>query len=100
VNDAAPWPLGERAETPAGFRTPEHWWRELHPNVQKQWAPILRAMTPAQRAQFHLERRKVGRGLPDEHDRFFKQRSLEARDRLLEKWLRIVAESQKVRATL
>lgn len=93
-----PWPAGERSETPAGFRTPEQWWRELHSEVQRTWAPILRAMSREQRVKFHAERRKIAKELPNEHDRFFAQTSLDAIDRLFEKWSRIVTEPQEVAA--
>lgn len=91
-----PWPAEEREETPTGFRTPEQWWRELHPSIQKQWAPILRAMTPEQRVNFHAERRKVSRELPDEHARFFHQQSIEARDQLFNRWSRMVTKPQRL----
>ena len=32
------------------------WWDQCHPQCQRDWAPVLRAMTPEQRAEFHRER--------------------------------------------
>jgi hypothetical protein len=77
--------MGDVGST-CSFRSPDEWWRGLNPQTQKQWAPILRAMTPEQREAFHAERRELALGLPDPDYRFFASLSNPLYDALFDKW--------------
>jgi hypothetical protein len=84
--NSCPWPEGEKSKTPTGKRTPEQWYRELDTPVQRQVATILLALDAAGRQRFHDERREIAKTLPEEHNRFFKERSVSAREKFLAKW--------------
>lgn len=63
------------------------WWDQCHPQAQRDWAPVLRALTPAQREAFHAERRAMAQRFvnPDTTPPGRNER-LEAELRFLAKW--------------
>lgn len=84
-----PWPADEHIRPPTGYRTPAEWWRNLHSAQRKQWAPLFRAMTPAQRKQFHEERWRVCAELPSS-GRFAKSERLDAYGKMFRRWSAIL----------